>query len=899
STALSTVPSTAVGADADAESDTSSGAWHSDVPLAVLSEALGRTTLENAAGLNVEQRRALLASLLNRAWDRAAAQGRRVILLDDFQAADPESQAVVAQFVQEDTQANREFGSGGRMLVTAQRELPASVAEAAPRAGTVLPMEGLDEMESRDLLQQRLHGPLDALASDLLLRYSQGNPLYLTVLAEELVNQGTLHQSDWLDRAAEPSAVPTWQVAEEIFGRLQTARCLQRRDGLWRLRADAVLGPADLGLPDSLHRLVLTRLDRLPVSAGLTLRVLAAADAGLDETRLAAAHPDADAARLHTDLNTLAVHGFVRAVGKPGALAYAITNSVVQDVVYESMLDRQRRELHSALAHAYQITAAESTLGDVVEPLAYHLYRGQLESESARLRAGRALEQAIETARTRYALETALGYVDCLLTLAPSWQIYATRFDILHALGLRREQQELLDTLARLHDAPGNEVALCHARYYEAISDYDAAQQWTTRALEIAQSARIAAESGTEGAAEGAAESAAGEIEAYCLLGQIARRRGDFAAAAAGYRAALAVPLASSDPQRLGEIAYGLGIAARHQGNFEEAHQRLQAALDAFHACGSRADEALALTALGVLAQMERRYDAAYTLHSQALDLRRSINDWPGEGSSLVSLAQLRRAQGYHAEAVQLLHGAQRIHRALHDRWWENRILNEIGVIYLIAGMLPAAQRALEEGITLAQAIGDVAGEMVLLLNLGQVLRDSGQLDAARAMLGRSLEMARTRNEVYIQAQCYSDLARTHLLAGETPQALANADNALELLGELGLETAITADLATQAEAYLQRGQVAAAQACAQQIVATLDAAEGEGADFPQRDYWVAGRVFHATQDPNVAVAALEKSRRHLALMAERFQDVEMREAFLTNSAVNRAITAGVWTLDA
>jgi tetratricopeptide (TPR) repeat protein len=180
---------------------------------------------------------------------------------------------------------------------------------------------------------------------------------------------------------------------------------------------------------------------------------------------------------------------------------------------------------------------------------------------------------------------------------------------------------------------------------------------------------------------------------------------------------------------------------------------------------------------------------------------------------------------------------------------------------------------------------------MVLLLNLGQVLRDQNRLDLAEAVLQESLGMAVARAEKYIQAQCHSDLARTWLMAGKHEEAIAASQAAIDLLAELDLSAAMSADLATQAQAALEMGHRDVALALAHQILTLLDADQGEGADFPQRDYWVAYCVLAELGDSG-ASHALEQSRLHLTRMGDRFKDAEMRHAFLHNIETNRAIAS-------
>ena len=77
-----------------------------------------------------------------------------------------------------------------------------------------------------------------------------------------------------------------------LHAALGEARCLEQVDNEWRLRPGAPLAEVALGLPDSIHGIVLSRLDRLPEETKLTIKVASVIGRSFYLDVLASAHPE-------------------------------------------------------------------------------------------------------------------------------------------------------------------------------------------------------------------------------------------------------------------------------------------------------------------------------------------------------------------------------------------------------------------------------------------------------------------------------------------------------------------------------------------------------------------------------------------------------------------------------
>ncbi|MCA9979242.1 MAG: AAA family ATPase, partial [Anaerolineales bacterium] len=127
----------------------------------------------------------------------------------------------------------------------------------------------VDELSSEAvtmLAAFRLGAPLAPLVNEVIQSLAQGNPFF----TEELV--ASLREGQQLVLVARERG-EQWELADFVFEALREANCLIKREDEWRLAEEISLSAAALGVPDSIHGLVLARLDRLNEEEKLTLKV--------------------------------------------------------------------------------------------------------------------------------------------------------------------------------------------------------------------------------------------------------------------------------------------------------------------------------------------------------------------------------------------------------------------------------------------------------------------------------------------------------------------------------------------------------------------------------------------------------------------------------------------------
>jgi class 3 adenylate cyclase/tetratricopeptide (TPR) repeat protein len=705
------------------------------------------------------------------------------------------------------------------------------------------------------LVAHRLQGPPSPLALSLVQAQAQGNPFFSEELVDHLRESGVLYRQD----------NGTWTLSEAMLDTLRAANCLERAAGEWVVAPDAPLSGVDLGIPDKVEGVVLSRVDRLPEAHKLTLKVASVIGRSFEFDLLAGAHPvDPGREGLLEHIREMEGRDMIR-LETLSPLVYAFKHSITQEVTYQTLLEDQRHGLHRVVG-----ASLEGLLPEAVERLAYHYTQGGVRDKSLFY-----LDKAARKTQREYANRAALNYYDQALALEERWEWLRGKAEILHILGRRGDERATLSRMEGVANAPAFDTAYRWGHYYEAVGKYSQSRDAIEQAMEACRE-------------EG---NIAGQVRCLARLGSVARRQGDLDDAKDWYQRALhTLPDEDAYLDIKIQALNGLGFVHRQQGNYSEARECYQQALTLSQASGNRLEEAQSLNDLGVTAFYQRDFPEASTFHQWALEIRRTIGDRAGEGASLGNLALVARDSGDYGQAQDYLSDALTIQQAVGNRWDEANVWNDMGIIYLLAGDLPGARDCFEKALELSQEIGAEGIQAYFLGNLGLVVRDLGDLAEAEKLLAEGLAMAQGQGDKSLIALFLSHLGSVSLLAGRLEEALERANTALAMRRALNLQVWTTADLTTLASAYLALDDMPQALDHARQALAILDECDGEGAEYPHRDYFVCYQVLAADGQVEAARAALASAYRLVMNQADKIIDPALRQSFLEKVEINREI---------
>ncbi len=839
------------------------------IRLPLLGDLLALLILDNptTAAFPPQVRQNALFDLVEEMLQSWAQEQPLLVLIEDAHWLDEASQALLLSLSRVQLKAPILFILVQNLpIIRAEQERLWLELKRLPQVHPVK-LDELSPSEITELVTRRLQGEISPLALELIQIQAQGNPLFTKELVDALQEAGDLCRRD----------DGQWWLSEWIFNALQQANCLVKRQGQWSLIENASLAAAEVDLPDSIHSIVLARLDRLAEPLKVTLKAASVIGRLFELDLLVHAHPaQPGQAALLEQFSQLQALDFIQPEPALPHRTYLFKHNVTHEVTYATLLEQQERGLHQAVAEALERWQPEA-----VERLAYHFSHTDAQDKMLYY-----LDLAAGKAQHEYANETALTYYTQALAVTERWRWRKGQVETLHTLGRREEEKSSLQMLATNLETPTFEVGYLWGQYYEATGNYARAQAAIELALADSRDKK----------------DLINEMRCLSHLGLIARRQGNYDQAKTWYGQALALfehtrIYSEREAWVVTQAFNGLGAVYRQQGGFDQAQTYHERALALSRQTGNRAEEAQACNDLGVSFFYQRRLVKAQVYHQQALEIRQAIGDRAGEGMSLANLAEVTFIMGDYGQTQKYLTEGLNIFQATGNRWDEANVWNTLGILYQELGDLTQAEACLKQGLALTQEIGDQAGQAYILVNLGLVTRDKGELELAKKLLMTGLALAEAQDDQYLMSSFLNYLSTVHLQLGKLDEAITQAELSLTLRRDAKMHLATPDNLATLAAAYLAAGNLAQALAYAGQTQAVLEGCGGEGPEFPQQDYFIIYQVFTAAGQRQYAQAALQAAYELVMARAAKIIDAALRQSYLEQVAINRTIVTRYETL--
>jgi predicted ATPase/class 3 adenylate cyclase len=551
---------------------------------------------------------------------------------------------------------------------------------------TTIPLGNMPENEARKLVEFKLSETFGAGAApaplvDLITSRADGNPFFI----EEVVN-------------------------------LLKARGTNPRDP----RA-----LASIDLPESLHSLVLGRIDQLTEDARSTLKVASVIGRQFRTAVLFGVHPlERVRAGLAAQLNEMQTRDIALPEPVDGEDAYLFKHIVIQEVAYESLPYGFRGTIHETIGRHLERMA-----GDNVRPwldlLAFHYDRSNCEEKKRHY-----LVVAGDAAREAYALPSAVSYFERALALLAD----GARVDVLARFG------DVLELAGRWNDAA--------ARYREAR---DLAER-------LGLSSPRAAMAGA--------------------IGDLHRKRGEFTDAETWIGRARQENAEIGNDAGVALMLHLEGTLSAQTGKFGRAAELYQQALSIRERLGADTDAARSLNNLGIVSRAQGEIDTALGFYERSLTIRRRLNDRREIANSLNNLGFIRRFRKEYDLARELLEESVQLNRAVGDRWSTANALSSLAELALDTADAALAHRCLAESITINRELGDRRALAFLLEGFGRLgrLKDAPAtalmfFAAARALretIGAPLEPADAKSLDEVIAQTRQNVPAADVDRAET-----------------------------------------------------------------------------------------------------------------------------------
>ena len=265
----------------------------------------------------------------------------------------------------------------------------------------------------------------------------------------------------------------------------------------------------------------------------------------------------------------------------------------------------------------------------------------------------------------------------------------------------------------------------------------------------------------------------------------------------------------------IGPFQYGVAVAwlnlgdlAKGEGSYDEALTYFKKAFEFFKGLSSslpeyRADVVDSLAEIGRVYRVLGDHQQALNYFNQALIIAKTLNSRDKLASVLNSIGVLYIEQGDYLKASDYISQSLSIYLTIGDRLEIARLLINQGVINQRQAKYDEALKNFQEGLRSAEAIN--APDLIITAQegLGAVNQEQGDYRVALEWLDKALLTAQKVQDRTRSAELLWREGEAYYLKSDIPKALASADSAVDLAGQLRLPIISYLALTAKGKYYL------------------------------------------------------------------------------------------------
>jgi tetratricopeptide (TPR) repeat protein len=456
-----------------------------------------------------------------------------------------------------------------------------------------------------------------------------------------------------------------------------------------------------------------------------------------------------------------------------GTHEFVFKHHVLHQVTYDSVLKRDKRELHRQTAD-WLVVRSGDRASEYFGLIAEHYERA-----GDNFNAMTYLRKAAENAAAAYASHAALDYLGRALALAPPddartrFALLLTRRAVYSNVGLRAEQEldvVALEQLAEQLDEPELRARASSLRASHALitGDYPGACTAAARAVEWADAA------GVRGSG----------LHARINWARALQFQGDYANALHHTEQSLALAREVGDRRIESTILAQLGILAFQRGQYGAARAYYEQALQIARSIGDRALESGVINNLGETECLLGNYDVAFEWLEAGRRVCREIGQRAADAYLLCNMAHIAFLRGDARGSITWSDQARELSRQLKDPDLQASLLSTRGHAHAALGEFDEATACYRESVKIYHEIGrptmppePIAGLARLALARDSVVEATHLIADVVAHFDKGGTVEGTENPLWVYLTCYQVLA-----AAGSPRAQEFLDRGHELL---------------------------------------------------------------------------------------------------------------------
>ena len=487
---------------------------------------------------------------------------------------------------------------------------------------------------------------------------------------------------------------------EEILRMLIEERIITHEDGKWKLvlKKDFM----DIGVPDNLRGLILTRFDRLNPEHRGVMQAASVIGRQFNLHLLVEILHTKDIDHLRQILLELVSRGFILQPFGPSSSDFAFRHVLTSDAIYSTLLKRHRRQMHGSAAEAIEKIYADH-IESQIEVLADHylrstkldraLYYLVLAGEKA------SRDYANEQARRRYELALSL-FSQAAPSIRQSYQVHQGLGDVLVFVGeyqsAREHYQIALDVLgSSVPEQFITEQSTLQRKIgttFERQGDYE-------RALVHLKGAWASVEYKKPSLQ-------VEKAEVLNEIGWIQFLRGNFDKAGKDLTDALELVETSRKFDVIASIHNRLGAVAYHQRRYDKSSEHVRKSLALRETIGDMAGVARLYNNLGLLGLIRGDLRDSEINFTRSIEILERIGDAEGIALSFTNLGLVQYDRGDFDSAETSLHKSLAVSQQIGHRFYRGRALMYLGRLKAAQGQYEQAETYLNESVQILEELG-------------------------------------------------------------------------------------------------------------------------------------------------------------------------------------------------
>jgi class 3 adenylate cyclase/predicted ATPase len=530
-----------------------------------------------------------------------------------------------------------------------------------------------------------------------ILKRAGGNPFYIEEVLKNLLDEGLL--------------IPT-------------------PTGSWHLTCQL----NELPMPGNIQRLIMARFDRLPSETRYHLQLLSALGSKASVGLLENIWPKDTRENLHDYLDDLETTNMVKTLAEPQGKVYEFVQTIVQEVIYNTMVKRRKYELHRQLGEALE-THHSGNLEAVLDLLAYHFSRSNLLDKAIQF-----LYLASEQAVGLHNHTLVLQYYQQILNLIEKDSNLLIQVDL--------NQKEWLEA-TRIHqliERKRCEVLLLMGEYEAVLENVELA---LNQELPLLEQARLF----------------------YCKA-KVFEKRSEFQAAREVYHSAFQLIASTGFCKEQARLLSAEAWVCRWLNLFTDAQQACEQALLLLKKEPDLKELAYVHNVLGVVHYYLHEWPAAEEHYLKSRDFQLQINDRWGLANSLSNLGNLFFITNRWPESLAAFEESCRIRLEVGDLAGRATSCNNLGHVFQAMGDYSEAENYLKQALTIYQKLKQTVEIAVAICGLGTVAFRCKEWEKANQLLNQGIQTLEEHQLESILAEVYNHRIEMALLQSNNSLAI-------------------------------------------------------------------------------------------------------------------------------